>query len=348
MRHSFQIYKLRFTTPLHLGNEREDYAQSLQTIHSDTLYAALVASLAKAGMEIPEKGDLGCTISSLFPYYQKDKKSPAVYFLPKSKKIEILPEAENGFDWLGIQKNIKKIKWLDTTFFRKMIGGEDMKPFYKNFLQDAGTKEKLKNIKGIYMTGMDIPGEFITNQVFPRVKVPRQLSIDNKKQEAEPFYMERLFFKDFSGMYFMSLGDNELLEKGLEMLQHEGIGTDRNVGNGYFECYKDEMILDLPDHCNYAMNLSLFLPEKREQLESILDNNTAYSFKKRGGWVSTSPYNTIRKNRINMFEEGSVFKMEIKQPEMLGRIADLTPEILEKKNHKIWRNGKSIFVPVKL
>ena len=79
--------------------------------------------------------------------------------------------------------------------------------------------------------------------------------------------MERIFFKDHSGMYFIAEGDNtKLLEKGLEILQHEGIGTDRNVGNGYFEFSKDEIELDLPENAKYSMNLSLFLPEKQEQL----------------------------------------------------------------------------------
>ena len=55
----FTIYKLHFTSPLHIGDARDDYSVSLKTIASDTMYAALTSCLAKLGESIPPKGDLG-------------------------------------------------------------------------------------------------------------------------------------------------------------------------------------------------------------------------------------------------------------------------------------------------
>ena len=90
MKKDFLIYKLHFTTPLHLGDARDDYSISLKSVSSDTMYAALTASLAKIGKAIPPNGDLGFTISSLFPFYQKDTKSKTVLFFPRPyKKINI-------------------------------------------------------------------------------------------------------------------------------------------------------------------------------------------------------------------------------------------------------------------
>src|SRR5574344_1291763 len=88
---TYKIYKLHFTTPVHIGDARDDYSISLKTIASDTMYAALISCLAKLGKEISKNGDLGCTISSLFPFYQKDKNSVAVLFFPKPLK-QTLPE----------------------------------------------------------------------------------------------------------------------------------------------------------------------------------------------------------------------------------------------------------------
>lgn len=336
-----KIFKLRFTTPLHLSNEREDYAQSLQTLHSDTLYAALTAALAKIGHDFSEKfnGDLGCTVSSLFPYYQKEEKSKPVYFFPKSRKIDILPE-----EMLDIHKDVKKIQWLDADFFQKYIAGNLP---YSEYTADC--------MKGKYLSNKDFPKDFISAQVFPHAKVPRQQIIDGKAQDTEIYYMERLFFKDRSGMFFIAEGNTDLLKKGLNVLQYEGIGTDRNVGNGYFEFEEGKITLDVPAKSDYAMNLSLFLPENSEQVKLLLgvnmdkpnesDNNVAYAFKKRGGWVTTHPHNTIRKNRVYMFEEGSVFKTNSATK---GRIADLKPDLPEAIaiDHKIYRNGKSLFLPV--
>jgi hypothetical protein len=78
MKETFLIYKLHFTTPLHLGDARDDYSVSLKSIASDTMYAALTACLAKIGKEIPPDGDLGFTIRKpgnfLFPQaLQKNK-----------------------------------------------------------------------------------------------------------------------------------------------------------------------------------------------------------------------------------------------------------------------------------
>lgn len=337
----FKIFKLRFTTPLHISNERNDYAESLRTIHSDTLYAAVTSALAKVGViDNNFSGDLGCTISSLFPYYQENEKSAPVYFFPKSRKIEIVND-----DLLEIHKNIKKVQWIDREFFQRHLQGESFQKEYN--IKEEG-KENLKYLKGIYLTGKQIPEDFISAEVFPHVSVPRQMETDGKKQDPEPYYMERLFFKDHSGMFFIAEGDTSLLEKGLKILQLEGIGTDRNVGNGFFALEDDTIELDLPENREYAMNLSLFLPENKEQLEGMLDERAAYSFKKRGGWITTHPHNTLRKNRIYMFEEGSVFKQSLSVPEVLGRIADLTPTEADNLGlkHNIYRSGKAIFVPI--
>lgn len=342
---NLKLYKLHFTTPLHLSNESEDYAQSLQTLHSDTLYAALTSVLAKVGHNFDKNfaGDLGFSISSLFPFYQKDKedKNP-VYFFPKSHKIDILSE-----DLLAIHKYVKKIRWIDTFFFEKHLKAENLERFYAEKTIKPNGKIEFKHLKGSYLTNNEyLSTDFISSQVFPHAQVPRQQIIEGTEQDTKIYYMERLFFKDYSGMYFIAEGEADLLEKALNILQYEGIGTDRNVGNGYFEWSKSEINLDLPQS-EYAMNLSLFLPENKEQLSTMLDDKSAYVFKKRGGWVTTSPYNTIRKNRVHMFEEGSVFKTN---KQILGRIADLTPTEAKNLglNHKILRNGKSLFIPIKI
>ena len=58
---TFKVFKLHFTTPLHIGDARDDYSISQKTIASDTMYAAITATLAKLGREIKE-GDLGSHI----------------------------------------------------------------------------------------------------------------------------------------------------------------------------------------------------------------------------------------------------------------------------------------------
>jgi CRISPR type III-A-associated RAMP protein Csm4 len=133
----------------------------------------------------------------------------------------------------------------------------------------------------------------------------------------------------------------------------EGIGTDRYVGYGFFETIKDEneMVIEVPDDAHHRVALSMFIPESEEQLNGVLgDDKVAYDFTRRGGWITTAPYNTLRKNAIYAFLPGSVF-CRTSDENCLGRIADLKPEGEvggQIVSHPIWRNGKSIMLPIKL
>lgn len=330
MNKTFNIYKLHFNSPLHLGNEKEDYAETMRLLHSDSLYAAITSALAKTGNldEQNFNGELGFTISSLFPFYQENKDSKAVYFFPKSKKADKVDE-----NLLDLYKKIKKLQWLDQYYFQEQLHGK---------LQKHYTGNLLKKLEGVYLSNANIEKDFIATSVNPRVTVSR-----TGEQDAEPFYMERLFFKGQSGLFFIAQGEIERLEQGLKILQYEGIGTDRNVGNGLFTFSKDSIQLDLPENTSYGINLSLFLPNSKHQLESMLNDYTAYSLIKRGGWITTPPNLGTRKNSVFMIEEGSVLYLNGIN-ENPGRIANLSPKaefISKNLNHKVFRNGKSIFLP---
>ncbi len=332
-KHNFTIYKLHFTSPLHLSDARDDYGVSLRTIASDTIYAALISCLAKMGEVVPDNGDLGCTISSLFPFYQKDKDTDAVLFFPKPLK-QTLPTSERAIEE---RKKVKKVAWLDAQTFSRVLKGEHL------FDDDVA----IDNIQGEYLTDKKIDKDFIVSQVFPRVMVSR-----NGCEDAVPFYMDRIMFKDYSGLYFIAEGDTTLLEKAMSLLQYEGIGTDRNVGNGYFEYESFSDDIEIPDNTDFAISLSSFIPDSNEQLQEMLSSDeVAYDFQRRGGWITTPPHNTLRKNVIYAFTAGSVFKIQSKGVQCRGRVdIDLKPEISwdNKLVHPIWRCGRSLFLPIKL
>jgi CRISPR-associated protein Csm4 len=329
MKTKFKIYKLHFTAPLHIGDERDDYSISLKTYQSDAMYAALTSCLAKVGREIPADGDLGFTISSLFPFYQKNEEEKSVYFLPKLLKQKLPKEVTAD------AKRIKKVNWLDIASFEKLINGEML----------FSEKQDIELIKGEFMTSEIIDQKFIRSQVAQRVTVSR-----NQSEEAKPFYMDRIYFEGLSGLYFIVVGDTKLLDGALNVLKDEGIGTDRNIGNGYFTFAQDEIEIDLPES-DYVSNLSMFCPESEAQLAEMLDDTEiAYDFTKRGGWITTEPHNTIRKNTIHLFTPASVFKNTIKvtKEAVKGKIVNLNPEATYPGiQHPIWRNGKAIFIPVK-
>lgn len=333
MKQQLKIYKLHFTSPLHLGDARDDYSVSLQTIASDTMYAALISCLAKLGKEIPENGDLGCTISSLFPFYQKNAASNTVYFFPKPLK-QTLPTSDEA---IKERKKVKKVAWLDANYFSKALNGEQ--------LFDEKTIGNLHN--GVYLTDEAIDKDFITSQVSPRVTVSR-----DGQEDAKPFYMDRIMFKDYSGLYFIAEGETTLLDKAIALLQSEGIGTDRNVGNGYFEYETNEVEIIMPEESDCSIILSSYIPESQEQLSEMLGSEKiAYDFQRRGGWITTPPHNTLRKKYVYAFTAGSVFASKCNDIEQKGLVGvDLNPTInwAQKVEHPIWRCGRALFLPIKL
>lgn len=335
----FKLYKLYFTAPLHISDQREDGSISQKTIHSDTLYSALISCLAKVGKPVSESGDLGCVISDLFPYYQQKKDSNPIYFLPMPLRTT-LPKLKDPAD----AKKVKKVKWVDANLYSKLLQGNPI---------ISGKCEGLNHIQDSYLTESELPvdsnglKDFIKSEVMQRVRIEDRTG----KEPAIPYYIDRISFRDYSGLYFLVLGDTQILDESLEILKMEGIGTDRNVGFGFFEYSVDSLTLELPEDADHQVALSILIPESKEQLSNLLaSNDVAYDFIRRGGWITTYPYTNLRKNAIFGFLPGSVFcinKGLSSAP--IGKIVNLKPEIGElSPKHPIWRNGKSIMLPIKL
>ena len=329
------IFKLYFTSPLHISDHHNDDGYSLKSISSDTLYAAMVACLAKIGHAIPDDGDLGFTISSLFPYYQKDENSVPTYFLPMplfSHQAELAD--------VSMAKKVKNVKWVDTTLYNGILSGEDLADHLSEIQETYLSKFPLP-------TGIDGTKEFVKAEVSQRVTLASRTG----EEDALPYYVEKIVFKHHSGLYFIALGDTSLLEEALRQLSLEGIGSDRNIGFGFFEFSADQLSLDLPQDAEHQIALSLLIPESEEQMKQLMESNkVAYDFTRRGGWITTYPFSTLRKNAIYGFLPGSVFSKAKEIDCMpIGKIVNLQPEVGElSPTHPIWRCGRSIMLPIKL
>lgn len=331
---SFSVYKLHFTSPLHIGNEREDYGTSLRSYPSDSLYSALIASLASVGVEIPENGDLGYAVSSMFPFYQDNEKP--VYFFPKPLTQEVY-----SFENISRIKSLKKTEWLDLHYFQKKILGHNL----------FGADFEDNDVSGKYLSKEPIDEYFISSSVKVRVQVPRQLSINGEKQDADPFYMDRLEFKGKSGLFFLADGNTQMLEKGLNILSKSGIGTDRTVGHGFFNWEKDVIEIKLPTS-DHLISLSVYIPKNSKELNAKIAKATvAYDLIKRGGWITTEGHSTLRKNSIYAFREGSVFSSDSNDSTstVAGKTVDLKPEMdFNPLPHPVYRVGKAIMLPFQI
>ena len=327
---TFKIYKLNFTSPLHIGDKRDDEGVSLKTIHSDTLMAALTSLLARVGEKIPDDGDLGFTVSSLFPFYQREEGKPTSYFLPMPLQSR-LPELTD----VGNAKKVKKIRWVDAELYPGILAGENL---------FDGKSEHFDHIHGEYLTTSSIPENFIRSEVCQRVKLESRIG----EKDALPYYVDRITFAEGAGFFFLATGDTQLLDKGMNILSQEGIGTDRNAGYGFFNFTTDELTIGTPADANHVVSLSLLIPADKKQLDELFaSDEIAYELTRRGGWITSMLHMQLRKNAIYGFLPGSVFNKP--QSDVCGTVVDLAPGIVRssKDSHPVWRDGRAILLPIK-
>lgn len=332
---NLSIIRFQFSTPLHIGNERSDYGNGSAYLHSDALTAAIFYAWAQLGQVdwIPKKNEesFGFTTSSLFPYTTSEAKH--VYFLPKPMLHYKNEEALET----NLRKKLKKIKYVDTSIFQKMLCGESI-PFAEN------------GVHGIFRSLNTISENIIQSQIVPRVTVSR-----TGMEDTNIFYMERHYFTEGSGLYCLLQYDNEEFEKRVQIairyLGEEGIGTDRNVGNGKFiPWFGDDFVINVEDKLGLGVNLGLCCPSSKDELMLMINHKEAgYDCIKRGGWLS-EPYNNWRKKNVYMLTEGSVFSMpKSSNPQpfpILGKLVNLQPtEEPAILSHPVWRSGKSLFIP---
>lgn len=339
---SLTALKFHFTTPLHIGTVREDYDKSESIIHSDTLYSAIIWAWNVLGLEeeIPQLVANGnFTISSLFPFHQMNDEAP-IYFFPRP----IGQKLKSDYDETIVNhKLIKEIKYLDAEIFKAFLSGR---------IIDFESYEELLEQKSVYLTnkkteeGFDTT--FIKKKVYPRVYVPRH----GEDGDTQIYYIERLFFKEDSGLFCLAQFDNEDIKQkviaALRFLGDEGLGTDKHVGNGLFKLEQEDFneFDNSKIETDYAINLSLFCPENKEQMSEILDRNSTFGRIKRGGWITKDGFLTYRKKSISMFTEGSVFKTD---SSVKGKTVNLKPEKTPKEvEHPIYRVGRSLFLPIKI
>jgi CRISPR-associated protein Csm4 len=338
--HNYDIIRFKFTTPLHVGNERSDYSTGSPMLQSDSIFAAICHAWAKLGKAdwIGENGDCGFIISSLFPYINYD--SNYSYFLPKP--MLLFDDVNNDNLDTSVRKQLKKVQWLDIPVFEAMVNGKPLPysaTFYDNGYQSIRPLPIEKSGKTI---------EPISNHSMPRASISR-----TGIEDTVIYYIDRYYFHDKVGLYSIIHLENDSIktkvEVALRLLADEGLGTDRNVGHGKFTFSFDKISINLPDQASYGINVGMYCPIDKEEWLQFTEHNNAnpragFNLTRRGGWMS-EPRNTWRKRSVYMAMPGGVFKTGGKKT--CGKIVNLEPTSEVNTGHPVWRNGKSIFLPCK-
>ena len=327
-------YRLSFHSALHLSRGMSDYEQGQEILHADTLKAALFSCGIQLFGEVGMPAnflDQFC-ISSAYPYCGKE------YFFPKPFMPLQLDFPDVKGQEAKAAKKAKKLQFIGKSLWEKLLHAPSEK-----IVINSGQLHQ----KGSFVSEKELRVSSIMKQhTQQRVKVPHFFQED---QDTVPYYLERIYFGEDCGLYFLTDAEGETrqkLETCLRLLGDNGIGTDRNAGNGLFELLESEKIeIHFPDQATHQIALSLYCPLQHELTEELLAN-ASYQLLKRGGYMAGAQHvhqRHYRKKSVYMFTEGAVFP----KAELKGKKVDLRPESLEhdQVEHPIWRDGQPLWIP---
>lgn len=332
---TFDIYRLDFgDSPLHLSRGKlNTYADSEATLHSDSLKSAIFVTGLELYGEQWAQHFHDFQVSSAMPYLNDQ------YFFPKPSHIDTLPMTATE------RKEVKGYRYVVQSVFENILRGAFLMP---QLTKDKGIKTFFRKTQ---TQRVQIKYAFEDREEQGE-KVDRDNLTDvDLNYNSVPFYIEKNYLPDNSGLFFIiNTADTEGVHKALflktldgimTLLGDNGIGLQRGLGNGHFKAERTTLSLDVPDEATHHINLSLYCPADDSELKSLTLTDSYYQLIKRGGWIS-SPISTYRKRTVYMFTEGSVFKTPVSP---IGKIANLQPHIFTE--HAVWRDGKSVFLPMK-
>jgi len=175
-------------------------------------------------------------------------------------------------------------------------------------------------------------------QQIPRVGINR---LTNHPDERY-FHFTQIHYDASTSLFFLADLRDETLWKRFKavwrFLGDEGLGGDRSVGKGLFELPTfEEITLNTPHDHNARMVLSLFYPAVDEA--KLLDG-AWYELIDRKGYVFSPDVQSLKRQGVRLFSEGSVFRVKDR---LKGKLVDVTPEIF--KRHKVYRSGVALCVP---
>lgn len=322
---TYNIIKMKFLTPLHVGVGKDFFDFSSSDLHNDTLTSALASIKAQRGCSEGIFEFLSSfSLSSAFPYVGE------TYYLPKAVgnlKVKVRGKTEYEY-----RKDLKKIGYIEYPLWTSLAEGKEIEvnsgQIHHSFLSCS------KDFKLPY-----------ANHVVERVQVPRGEDMD-----AEPFYFDWRFFNSNSGLYCLTDAIGDLfseLKTLFEELGEAGIGTDKNIGGGKFVVETSSLRFPEVADAHSLQLLSLYLPTK-EEMEGLSLTTSRYNLFLRSGYMAGSEYESFRhlwKKSVYMFGVGSVFSSS---QQLRGKVVNLQPEWNDERMHPVYRSGRPFYIPVNL
>ena len=359
---TYTAYRLKFKTQLHLGRSTgaaQTGSLGLEKteiyIPADTLFSALCQTWATfydtssltdfLNQYTAENESLPFTLTSVFPFgydtYLFPK--PLRYFHTETEGRSDLPVATIPL------KKIKNVQYVSHSVFQDIISGNPP-DFDENNLINSEKVWVSPDEKAQLREKMAIESNVKTEEIkkenidiWKTATRPR-VTIDRQTDESSIWHVQTVQFNTNCGLWFAvnynTDATKEKIETLLRVLGDCGIGGERNAGYGLFDFKEVDLEIPSAEDTTQFVTLSPVCPNTPDQLAHILTGDIAYDLNPLTGWIG-SPGTHTRRNRVNMFAEGSVLNAS---EERIGRLVDLKPDGW---THPVYRYGYAWQVGIK-
>jgi CRISPR-associated protein Csm4 len=330
----------------HFGKHGMEQERSSVVYHSDSLFSALILTLAT--LFDPEtvsdltngfsQGTFPFALTSAFPFAGKIRFFPLPLNCLESDIWDNTDDVE--------MKRIKKLTFVSEDIFREILKDPASITRFcskESFLPGGGliTEDEKKKIPKTIQSG--------EISLFDNTHKRPRVAIDRVRNTSNLFHTGTVHFGSGCGLWFGVCWQSDsnrwqsTFPQILSALADDGIGGDRTTGYGQIEIEDWAPIL-LPDSKNQSwVTLSRYIPAPVEM--SALTHETArYALDQVGGWLQSPGQASQRRKSINMLQEGSVFGPVESLP--IGTIVDVRPTYGETQfeAHPVYRSGLAVGV----
>jgi len=318
------ILKCRPNAQFHLGkialNENTSLNKTDNYIHSDTLFSAIICTLAKVYgetslevktiLEALDGIEPVIKMSSAF-YCLEGKENSKVYFLPKPISCNLMSSQKNA-------KKIKKIQFISTDVWEQGITVADwadeekcviidkkfvlLKEEFENLvnLDDFSEKKKITRIEKFKVYNKTISPKVAVHKEDRENSIYYHTNIEIANNDDVGVKTHWYFWLDMEGN--ITENTQNLFNQALNILVDDGIGGERSIGCGRLEGIDRIKLSYLPKTNGYGC-ISLCCPASMDEFNEF----KYYDLITRGGRRTFN--NTLQ--RIKFIKEGAVLENEV-------------------------------------
>jgi CRISPR-associated protein Csm4 len=334
-----EVWRISGSSGFHFGRHGLGQEETLATMPSDSLFAALINRLAvSAGGNVDDfvkdfkKFEPPFVLSSTFPF------AGGVLFFPVP--FAALGSVAKEDD----AKRYKRVRYVSQKLFDKLINGKGLKEIYEGahrLMADTVLLDESEKY--------ELPENLSSGRVSSiwSIETRPRVTLGRSAQNSSIFFTGRVIYASECGLWFglyWRKQDDALMQQVANLfaeLGYSGLGAERSVGFGGCEI-RQHGTIDLPDAEGKPwVSLSRYLPRK-EEIGSL--KNGAYKLINVSGWLDSPVMRGQRRRPVNMLEEGATLgKVSSAVP---GDIVDVSPHYngINPLGHDVYRSGLALAV----